>query len=284
MTERRRRSIKAPSGPRKKETVDPSKYRMNPPTTGRAEVPKPKPKPDPNQPRQNRNRSGGAAQGGRGRQQGGGGGRQQGGQGRQQGGRGRQQSGRRDQPRRERPEQLKGENWARVFEHDAATGVVTALTEKGMKCCRLKVKSSDVLPLNHRLYIGTDAQRRKEVTAILGMAQFDKMSNMAKKDLPLAVELFVTEHAQYFVDEFYNKAGPISLKQHSYELLPDVGPVKARNMVKAREGVGVFASMDELNNLAKIKGAELLAQRFVEEINDPSLEPRLIEFLLPVTA
>jgi putative nucleotide binding protein len=270
MTERRRRSIKAPSGPRKKEAVDPSKYQMNPPTMGRAEVPKPKPKPDPNQPRQNRNRSGGSAQGGGGRQQG--------------GGRGRQQGGRRDQPRRERPEQLKGENWARVFEHDAATGVVTALTEKGMKCCRLKVKGSDVLPLNHRLYIGTDAQRRKEVTSILGMAHFDKMSNMAQNNLPVAVELFVTEHAQYFVDEFYNKAGPISLKQHSYELLPDVGPVKARNMVKAREGVGVFASMDELNNLAKIKGAELLAQRFVEEMNDPSLEPRLIEFLLPVTA
>jgi len=276
MTERRRRSIKAPSGPRKKEAVDPSKYQMNPPTMGRAEVPKPKPKPDPNQPRQNRNRSGGSAQGG--------GGRQQGGQGRQQGGRGRQQGGRRNQPRRERPEQLKGENWARVFEHDTATGVVTALTEKGMKCCRLKVKGSDVLPLNHRLYIGTDAKRREEVTAILGMAHFDKMSNMAQKDLPVAVELFVTEHAQYFVDEFYNKAGPISLKQHSYELLPDVGPVKARNMVKAREGVGVFASMDELNSLAKIKGAELLAQRFVEEMNDPSLEPRLIEFLLPVTA
>jgi len=55
-------------------------------------------------------------------------------------------------------------------------------------------------------------------------------------------------------------------------------------MVKAREGVGVFASMDELNSLAKIKGAELLAQRFVEEINDPALQPRLIELLLPVTA
>ena len=75
---------------------------------------------------------------------------------------------------------------------------------------------------------------------------------------------------QYFVDEFYNKAGPMSRKQHSYELLPDVGPVKARNMVKARDQVGVFASMDELNALAKIKGAELLAQRFVEEMEEES--------------
>jgi len=276
MTERRRRSIKAPSGPRKKETTDPSKFRMNPPPMGRAEVPKPKPKPDPNQPRQNRNRPGNDSSGR---------GRQQGGRGRQQGGRGRQQGGgRRDQPRRERPEQLKGENWARVVEHDVTTGVVTALSENGMKCCRLKVKASEMLPHNHRLYIGTDASRREEVTSILGMAHADKMSNMARQDLPVVVELFVTEHAQYFVDEFYNKAGPISLKQHSYELLPDVGPVKARNMVKAREGVGVFASMDELNSLAKIRGADLLAQRFVEEINDPALQPRLIDLLLPVTA
>ena len=277
MTERRRRSIKAPSGPRKKEGLDPSKFRMNPPPMGRTEVPKPKPKPEPNQPQQNRTDrqpSSGRPQGGRGQGRG----------GRGQAGRGRPQGGRRDQPRRERPEQLKGENWARVFEHDTTTGVVTALTEKGMKCCRLHVKSKEMLPLNHRLYIGTDAARRQEVKAILGMAHFDKMSNMARHDLPVMVEQFIEEHGQYFVDEFYNKAGPISLKQHSFELLPDVGPVKARNMVKAREDVGVFASMAELNALAKIKGAELLAMRFVEEIQDVNLQPRLIDFLLPVTA
>ena len=55
-------------------------------------------------------------------------------------------------------------------------------------------------------------------------------------------------------------------------------------MVKARDQVGVFASMDELNALAKVKGAELLAQRFVEELEDKTLMPRLTELLLPVTA
>jgi putative nucleotide binding protein len=245
---------------------------MKAPSMGRSEVPKPKAKPDPTQlPRENR-------QGNRGGQRRQGGDRQQGGRGRQQGGRGRPQ-----QARRERPEQLKGEEWARVFEHDTTSNVVTAFTEKGMKCCRLKVKATETLPLNHRLYIGTDAAQRQNVTSILGMAHFDKMSNMARSDFPVAMQLFVEEHAQYFVDEFYNKAGPISLKQHSYELLPDIGPVKARNMVKAREQVGVFASMDELNSLATVKGAELLAQRFVEEIEDPNQQPRLIEFLLPVT-
>ncbi len=179
---------------------------------------------------------------------------------------------------------MKDESWARVLEHDVKGGVATVMAEKTLVFCRVKVKGSDVMPVNQRIYIGKDASKRTDVAAIIGMAHLDKMSNMARQDLPNLVQLFIEEHAQYFVDEFYNKAGPMSLKQHSYELLPDVGPVKARNMVKARDQVGVFASMDELNALAKVKGAELLAQRFVEEIEDKTLVPRLTELLLPVTA
>ena len=265
--QRRRRQIKAPSGPRKKTGQDMSRYDMSPPPTGRQEVPKPQPKPDPSQ-----QRSQGGQRGGRGGQ------RRQGGRG--QGNRGQ---GRQNQPRPE-PEALKDESWARVLEHDIKGGVATVMAEKSLAFCRVKVKGSDLRPINQRIYIGKDRSKRTDIIGILGMAHLDKMSNMAKQDLPSLVQMFVEEHAQYFVDEFYNKAGPMSLKQHSYELLPDVGPVKARNMVKARDQVGVFASMDELNALAKIKGAELLAQRFVEEMEDKALVPRLIALLLPVEA
>ena len=46
---RRRRQIKTPAGPRKKDAPDLSKYQMSPPPMGRQEVPKPQPKPDPSQ-------------------------------------------------------------------------------------------------------------------------------------------------------------------------------------------------------------------------------------------
>ena len=63
---RRRRQIKTPSGPRKKDAPDLSKYQMSPPPTGRQEVPKPQPKPDPSQQRSSGQRSGGGQrQGGR---------------------------------------------------------------------------------------------------------------------------------------------------------------------------------------------------------------------------
>lgn len=273
MTDPRRRRSFNTSGPRKREEPKPSTFKMNPPPMGRAEVPKPQPKSDPAKTQ----RKSGGGRGGQGNNRD----RQRDGR---RGARGGRSQGRRDQPRRERPEDLKGENWARVVDHDTKTNIVTAMSENGMKFCRLKVNGGEVLNLNHRLNIGTDASQRDEVTEIIGMARLDKMANMARQNLPEVVRLFVEEHGQYFVEEFYNKAGPMSRKQHSYELLPDVGPVKARNMVKAREQIGVFASMDELNSLAKIKGAELLAQRFVEEIEDRTLLPRLIDLLLPVKA
>lgn len=274
---RRRRQIKTPSGPKKKATPDPSSYKMSRPTTGRQEVPKPKPKPDPSQAR--REQRGG--QGGKPRNQGGGG-RGQDRRGQQRGGR----SGRGDrQQRPERPEALKGEDWARVVEHNPKENVVTAMAENGMLFCRLKVKASDDMFIpNQRLYIGTDKAQRKEVVAILGMAHLDKMSNMARQDLPLVVQLFVEEHAAYFVENFYNRAGPMNLKQHSFQLLPDIGNRKAKNMVDARNQLGMFASMDELNAQCSINGAELLARRFVQEIEDKALVPRLIDLLLPVTA
>ena len=274
--QRRRRQIKTPSGPRKKAAPDVSKYQMSPPPMGRQEVPKPQPKPDPSQ-----QRSGGQRQGGRpgGRNQGG---RGQGGRpgGRGQGGRGQ---GRRDQPRPE-PEAVKDESWARVLEHDVKGGVATVMTEKTLAFCRVKVKGSDVMTVNQRIYIGKDRSKREAITAIIGMAHLDKMSNMAKQDLETVVEIFIEEHSQYFVEEFFNKAGYISMKKHAFILLPGVNTATAQKMVEARNQVGIFASMAEFNSLTKKNGVELLAGRFIQEIHDTSIEPRLIELLLPVEA
>jgi len=271
---RRKRHVNVPSGPKKKETANPSSFKMSRPTTGRAEVPKPQPKPDPSTQRQNRR------EGGQGRQQGGRGPRQG---GRQQGGRGRGPQQRRPTP--QRPEALKGETWGRVIEHDTKDNVATVMAERSLVFVRAKIKPEvNMMMPNHRINIGTDKAARPEVLHFIGMARLDRMTNMARSDLPLVVQLFIEEHAQHFVDAFYNRAGPLSIKQHSFELLPDVGSVKAKNMVKAREQVGVFASMDELNAQCRINGAELLARRFVQELEDKDLQPRLTELLLPVGA
>ena len=79
--------------------------------------------------------------------------------------------------------------------------------------------------------------------------------------------------------EFYNRANNISLKVHAFQLLPGVGNKKALEMVASRGRVGweSFAQLDEDCN---INAAELLARRFVSEIEDRGLQPRLLDLLL----
>ena len=125
--------------------------------------------------------------------------------------------------------------------------------------------------------------RDHQKVPILGGARMDKMSNSAKLDFPLIIQLFVEEHGKHFVDAFFNKAGNLSLKQHAFELLAGIGNKKALQMAELRGSSG-FASMEELNEKCGIDSAELLARRFFSEVEDRTLQPRLIDHLFPVNA
>ena len=122
-----------------------------------------------------------------------------------------------------------------------------------------------------------------EIGDILGMAKMDRLSGSAISDLPLVTQMFVEENQAHFIKAFFNIAGPLSLKQHAFELLPGIGKKKALQMVEIRGSSG-FSSLEQLNESCAIDAAELLAKRFVAEIEDKNLQPRLSELLLPVSA
>ena len=102
-------------------------------------------------------------------------------------------------------------------------------------------------------------------------------------DLPLVTQMFVEENQAHFIKAFFNIAGPLSLKQHAFELLAGIGNKKALQMAELRGSSG-FSSMAELNEKCSIDSAELLARRFFSEVEDRTLQPRLIDHLFPVNA
>jgi len=265
---RRRRHINVPTGPKKKPESDASSYKMSRPAEGRKEIPKPKPQ----QHTEARKMSSGDQR------------QQKKGQQRSRGQTSQPMRGR-TMPRQQRPERpiaLKSESWGRVIEHDVNEDIVTGFAEKSFTFFRVKVRSqaTPMIP-NQRFYIGTKPELQQDMIAILGIAHLNKMSNSARQDLPLAIQLFVEEHADHFLNEFYNRAGNLSLKQHAFELLAGIGNKKARQMVEAR-GQSGFESMQAMNEACSIDGAELLANRFAAELEDTQLNPRLVELLLPV--
>lgn len=180
-----------------------------------------------------------------------------------------------------RPKQLESETWAYVVEHDVDSGIITALSEQMLTPCRLRVVTGcEPCPPSKRINIGKRADDREEVQHILGLARIDRMSSFATMQLPHVLLDILSQHEAYFLESFFNVATNISLKMHAFELLPKVGNKKAMQMVEAR-GRG-FESIEALNEQCNIHAIELLSQRFLEELRDQDLQPRLISLLLPV--
>ena len=218
---RRDRNIKVPTRGSKSDSNAGSSHRPSRPAEGRPTVPRPQPKKAeaPRQ-RQNSNR-----QGGQRRQSNRQGGNRQGGQ-------------RSNRPQQKSP--LTEETWARVIDHDVIDNVIVAVSEGKMLLCRLEPKAGiDPLLTTSRVYIGTDAAKRVNVERVLGMTNLGRVANHIKADLPLVVQIFIEENQKHFIDMFFNRAGNMSLKQHSFELLTGVGKKKAIKVVGAG-GLSVF--------------------------------------------
>ncbi len=115
------------------------------------------------------------------------------------------------------------------------------------------------------------------------MTNLGRLANHIRADLPLVVQIFIEENEKHFIAAFFNVAGNMSLKQHAFELLQGVGNKKAMQMVEARGSTG-FESLTALNEACNIDAGELLAKRFLSELEDRNIQPRLLDLLLPVKA
>ena len=187
---------------------------------------------------------------------------------------------RRNNSRNEKPDPLLKVEWCRVIEHPEAGGVIVVVTEPALHVIRLRPKpNSGLQAVGSRIFMGIDHSKREVVQDILGFARIRDLSNGASNELPIVIQQIIEDSPDVFVQQFFNRAGNLSLKMHAFELLSGVGSKKALEMVASRGRVG-WESFAQLDEDCGINAAELLAKRFVSEIEDRSLEPRLIDLLL----
>jgi len=142
--------------------------------------------------------------------------------------------------------------------------------------------------------LGTDAFRLYELTledaadlsvsdrvALDGAAvgryrevSFDDLTRNAAAEIEYAVEAIVEGDEKRFVD-FYNEAGPITLRLHQLNLLPGIGK-QLRNKVLDERKRGPFESFEEVSE--RVSGLHrpraVLVERIVEEIREEDLKYR----------
>ena len=103
---------------------------------------------------------------------------------------------------------------------------------------------------------------------------FDDLTRNAAAEVEYAVEAIVDADERRFVD-FYNEAGPITLRLHQLNLLPGIGK-KLRNKVLDERKRGPFESFEEVSE--RVSGLhsprEVIVERINEEIRDVDLKYR----------
>ena len=103
---------------------------------------------------------------------------------------------------------------------------------------------------------------------------FDDLTRNAAAEIEYAVEAIVEGDEDRFVD-FYNEAGPITLRLHQLNHLPGIGK-QLRNKVLNERKRGPFESFEEVSE--RVGGLhrpkEVLVERIVEEIREEDLKYR----------
>ncbi|MDZ5809842.1 DUF655 domain-containing protein [Halorubrum sp. AD140] len=103
---------------------------------------------------------------------------------------------------------------------------------------------------------------------------FDGLTRNAAAEVEYAVEAIVDANEERFVD-FYNEAGPITLRLHQLNLLPGIGKQLRNNVLDERKR-GPFESFAEVSE--RVSGLhrprEVIVERIIEEIRKDDLKYR----------
>jgi len=120
------------------------------------------------------------------------------------------------------------------------------------------------LNIRQKVYIGPE--ERKEVKFIKGRPDYGKLTNAARTELPNVIEEIILANEKRFV-EFFNKAGPISIRKHSLELLPSVGKKHMESIIEER-GRKPFESFEDLSARVNLmpNPIRVIQERVIEEL------------------
>ena len=117
--------------------------------------------------------------------------------------------------------------------------------------------------IGERLYIGKGEKRKIE--KVLRRINYANLSQEAETNLIDVLEKIIEKNENFFVN-FFNKAGPITTRLHSLQLIPGIGKTLIWKIIEERKKKP-FESFEDIVNRTKIKDPrKMLAKRIIEEL------------------
>ncbi len=165
---------------------------------------------------------------------------------------------------------LESETNARILDHQP-NGMIQGITEKGLYLIRIRTAA-----IGNTHSPGTSVEL--DTVNVLGRTRHRDLTVMAQAELRGVVKGILSDNPEMCL-AFYNRAGNLTLKMHSFQLLTGIGNSKALSMVEIRGRTG-WDSIEALDEACEIDSADLLAERLCQEIADSHMTPNLLELLI----
>jgi putative nucleotide binding protein len=145
-----------------------------------------------------------------------------------------------------------------------AEPVAQGIGEKFLNLLEIAVKDGVVLKANDRVYVGDD--KRDQVKYIRGRIGYQDLTNYAKNMVVETVTVLVDKDEKRFVN-FFNKAGPVTTRLHSLELLPGIGKKHMWDIIGERRRKP-FEDFKELQNRVPMlpDPKKMVIKRVIEDL------------------
>ncbi|MGB9576990.1 MAG: DUF655 domain-containing protein [Candidatus Micrarchaeia archaeon] len=132
----------------------------------------------------------------------------------------------------------------------------------------LVLKRDAKVAAGEKLYIGPG--EREKIDHIAGRISYNQLTSSAQKELEHAVRVIVKAREADFVN-FFNRAGPISIRAHTLELLPSIGKKHLKAILDERQKKPFTSFQDIRERLSTLGNVEdIFVNRILEEVRGDS--------------
>ena len=147
--------------------------------------------------------------------------------------------------------------------------IAYAIGEDEFKLFELIPKPDASLIVGDRIYIGKDAEMRKEILHVKRRISYSDLTHAARSEMPFVILEIVNDKEERFV-KFFNEAQAITTRYHMLELLPGLGKKTMWSIIEERKKKK-FESLEELAKRVPTihHPKKLIANRIEDELSDP---------------
>ena len=159
-----------------------------------------------------------------------------------------------------------------ILERRPVGNEIQCISEPSLYLLRARVNEKEGLS------VGGTIELPAENVGSLSEVRLKDLSGTSQQELAGALSNSIISDTDRHI-LFYNSAGPMSLKFHSFQLLSGIGNSKAIQMVQKR-GIAGWQKFEDIDDDCGIESVKLLAERYVREMEDVAQTPRLLDLLV----